>query len=175
MTHLTVSQRTLLGRTYQSAQAIASSGTTEGTDEFCRTIPIFGANFESCNIFPAEMRFFRLFHTPPPNRFFRHFSATTEVHDVARFQKQPRNGIVRHLGTQNVSKRPEACNHRKKNASKADSPFFPYILMRFIREEPRVPETSPISMKLVMFCWAISTQSSTTQLPSNCSGSDCST
>jgi hypothetical protein len=112
---------------------------------------------------------------PPPNRFFRHFSATTEVHDVARFQKQPRNGIVRHLGTQNVSKRPEACNHRKKNASKADSPFFPYILMRFIREEPRVPETSPISMKLVMFCWAISTQSSTTQLPSNCSGSDCST
>ena len=33
------------------------------------------------------MRFFRLFHTPPPNRFFRHFSATTEVHDVARFQK----------------------------------------------------------------------------------------
>jgi hypothetical protein len=32
------------------------------------------------------MRFFRLFHTPP-NRFFRHFSATTEVHDVARFQK----------------------------------------------------------------------------------------
>lgn len=90
-------------------------------------------------------------------------------------KKQPRNGIVRHLGTQNVSKRPEACNHRKKNASKADSPFFPYILMRFIREEPRVPETSPISMKLVMFCWAISTQSSTTQLPSNCSGSDCST
>ena len=111
----------------------------------------------------------------PPNRFFRHFSATTGVHDVARFQKTAENGIVRHLGTQNVPKRPEACNHRKKNASKADSPFFPYILMRFIREEPRVPETSPISMKLVMFCWAISTQSSTTQLPSNCSGSDCST
>ena len=57
-------------------------------------------------------------------------------------------------------------------------PLWGYIfhsLMRFIREEPRVPETSPISMKLVMFCWAISTQSSTTQLPSNCSGSDCST
>ena len=66
MTHLTVSQRTLLGRTDQSAQAIASSGTTEGTDEFCRTIPIFGANFESCNIFPAEMRFSHLFHTPEP-------------------------------------------------------------------------------------------------------------
>lgn len=32
---------------------------------------------------------------------------------------------MRHLGTQNVSKRPEACNHRKKNASKADSPLFP--------------------------------------------------
>lgn len=85
MTHLTVSQRTLLGRTYQSAQAIASSGTTEGTDEFCRTIPIFGANFESCNIFPAEMRFSHLFHTP--NRLSRHFRATTGVCDVARFQK----------------------------------------------------------------------------------------
>ena len=112
---------------------------------------------------------------PPQTGFFGTFlqlRRCTMWHDS---KKQPRNGIVRHLGTQNVSKRPEACNHRKKNASKADSPFFPYILMRFIREEPRVLETSPISMKLVMFCWAISTQSSTTQLPSNCSGSDCST
>ena len=135
----------------------------------------FGANFESCNIFPAEMRFFRLFHTPPKPVFSALFCNYGGARCSTIPKKQPRNGIVRHLGTQNVSKRPEACNHRKKNASKADSPFFPYILMRFIREEPRVPETSPISMKLVMFCWAISTQSSTTQLPSNCSGSDCST
>lgn len=85
MTHLTVSQRTLLGRTYQSAQAIASSGTTEENDEFCRTIPIFGANFESCNIFPAEMRFSRLFHTPEP--VFSTLSRDYGVCDVARFQK----------------------------------------------------------------------------------------
>lgn len=133
----------------------------------------FRGKFRIVQHFPAEMRFSA--YSIPPKPVFRHFSATTGVHDVARFQKTAENGIVRHLGTQNVPKRPEACNHRKKNASKADSPFFPYILMRFIREEPRVPETSPISMKLVMFCWAISTQSSTTQLPSNCSGSDCST
>lgn len=85
MTHLTVSQRTLLGRTYQSAQAIASSGTTEENDEFCRTIPIFGANFESCNIFLPKCGFPA--YSIPPNRFFRHFRATTGVCDVARFQK----------------------------------------------------------------------------------------
>ena len=38
-------------------------------------------------------------------------------------KKQPKNGIVRHLGTQNVPKRPEACNHRKKNASR-QTPLF---------------------------------------------------
>lgn len=96
MTHLTVSQRTLLGRTYQSAQAIASSGTTEENDEFCRTIPIFGANFESCNIFPAEMRFSRLFHTPEPV-----FSTLSRDYGGVRCSTIPKNdrknGIVRHL------------------------------------------------------------------------------
>lgn len=83
----------------------------------------FRGKFRIVQHFSCRNAVFRLFHTPP-NRFFRHFSATTGVHDVARFQKTAENGIVRHLGTQNVPKRPEACNHRKKNASKADSPFF---------------------------------------------------
>lgn len=112
----------------------------------------------------------------PPNRFFRHFSATTGVHGVARFQKTAEKW---NRATFRDTERAEAAGSmqppQEKRIQGRLPPFFPYILMRFIREEPRVPETSPISMKLVMFCWAISTQSSTTQLPSNCSGSDCST
>ena len=68
----------------------------EGNDEFCCTIPIFGANFESCNIFPAEMWFFRLFHTPEP-AFPALSHAYGGVRDVARFQKLPKIGIVQHL------------------------------------------------------------------------------
>ena len=87
MTHLTVSQRTLLGRTYQSAQAIASSGTTEGTDEFCRTIPTFrGKIFVIVQHFFLPKCGFPTYFIPP-NRLSRHFRATTGVCDVARFQK----------------------------------------------------------------------------------------
>lgn len=118
MTHLTVSQRTLLGRTYQSAQAIASSGTTEENDEFCRTIPIFGANFESCNIFPAEMRFSRLFHTPEPV-----FSTLSRDYGGVRCGTIPKNDRKMEscdiYGVQNVPKQTKPCDHGKENAFQA--------------------------------------------------------
>ena len=114
-------------------------------------------------------------YSTPPNRLFRHFHATTGVCDVALFQKRPKNGIVRHLRDTERAEAVGSMQPPQEKRIQGRLPFFPYILMRFIREEPRVPETSPISMKLVMFCWAISTQSSTTQLLRNCSGSDCST
>lgn len=85
MTHLTVSQRTLLGRTYQSAQAIASSGTRKEPTNFVARFRFSGQISNRATFFLPKCGFPTYFI--PPNRLSRHFRATTEVCDVARFQK----------------------------------------------------------------------------------------
>lgn len=133
----------------------------------------FRGKFRIVQHFSCRNAVFRLFHTPQTG-----FSALFCNYGGARCSTIPKNSRKWNRATFRDTERAEAARSMQPPQEKRIQgrlPLFPYILMRFIREEPRVPETSPISMKLVMFCWAISTQSSTTQLPSNCSGSDCST
>ena len=133
----------------------------------------FRGKFRIVRHFSCRNAVFHLFHTPEPA-----FPTLPRDYGGVRCRTIPKTAEKWNRATFTGH---GTCRSGRKHATTARKthpgrlPFFPYILMRFIREEPRVPETSPISMKLVMFCWAISTQSSTTQLLRNCSGSDCST
>lgn len=64
----------------------------------------------------------------PPNRLFRHFRASTGVCDVARFQKRPKNGIVRHLRD---TERAKAAGGMRPWQEKRVQDSIPFIYLTF--------------------------------------------